>query len=133
NTGYYFQALSTVGVIQYASSNFFFQTTNYATTNFVFDLTNGWTYTADNLDGTNWTAINYDDSTWPGAGPGLLWADLRGPNSAIPEPLNTQMPLDPTTGYPYVTYYLRTHFNCTNPVAGTSLIMHDFVDDGAVF
>ena len=133
NAGYYFQALSTVGVAQYASSNFFFLTTNYVTTNFVFDLINGWTYTVDNLDGTNWAATNYDDSVWPGSGPGLLWADMRGPNGAIPEPLNTQMPLDPTTGYPYVTYYLRTHFNYTNPAAGASFIMHEFVDDGAVF
>ncbi len=133
NTGYYFQALSSVGEIQFASSNFLFQTTNYATTNFVFDLTNAWTYTVGNLDDIDWAATNYDDSLWPGGGPGLLWVDVRGPNSAIPEPLNTPMPLDPTTGFPYVTYYFRTHFNYTNPVAGASLVMHEFLDDGAVF
>ena len=102
-TGYYFKILSAVGSTQYASSNFFFVTTNYLLTNAVFDLTNTWTYTSANLDGVNWTTPTYDDSAWDGSGPGALWVDNRGPNFTgdIPIPLLTEMPLNPNTGYPF--------------------------------
>jgi hypothetical protein len=132
-TDYYFQVLSTAsGGLQFASSNFFFSTINYAATNLIFDLTNSWRYTTDNLDGISWQPQAYDDSAWLGEGPGLLWTDNRGPNPDIPL-LNTEMPQDPDTGNPYFTYYLRTHFNLADPSAATSLIFHDFCDDGAVF
>jgi hypothetical protein len=132
NTSYYFAAWSQSGASQYVSSNFLFVTTNYMTTNLWFDLTNTWTFSTANLDGVNWTATNYDDSAWDGSGPGVLWVDARGSvQSGIPEP-NTQMSLD-TDGYPFTTYYFRTHFNCTNPPAGISLVLTAYVDDGAVF
>ncbi len=132
-TGYYFAAYSQVGTTLYVSSNFYFTTTNYVTTNEIFDLTNTWTYTTQDLDEVNWTATNYDDSAWVGSGPGLLWTDVRGPNPNIPVPLETEMPLDPATGYPYITYYFRTHFNYTNRVSGAALLFTAYVDDGAVF
>jgi hypothetical protein len=133
-TGYYFRILSGNGPYQYGSSNYFFVTTNYLTTNFVFDLTNTWTYTTANLDGVNWTATNYDDSAWDGTGPGLLWTDASGsPNPDIPAPMATQMPLDPTTGFPFTTYYFRTHFSYTNLLSGVSFLIHEFMEDGAVF
>jgi len=132
-TGYYFSALSTATGSQYVSSNFFFLTTNYTTANLLFDVTNVWTYTTSNLDGMNWTAPGYDDSGWMGSGPGLLWVDNRGPNMAIPAPLTTDLPLDPGTGYPYYTYYFRTHFSFTNSLSGVSLLWSNYVDDGAVF
>jgi len=133
--GYYFAAVSKVGAAQYVSSNFFFATSNYATTNAVFDLPQPWSYTTANLDGVNWTARTYDDSAWDGQGPGVLWADTRGANSLghIPATLATEMPLDPSTGYPFLTYYLRAHLNFTNNPLGVSLLCEAWVDDGAVF
>jgi hypothetical protein len=101
----------------------------------VFDFTNTWTYATTNLDGVNWTAPGYDDSGWDGSGPGLLWVDNRGPNanpSNIPL-LDTQMGLNPATGFPFITYYLRTHFTYTNALQGVSFVFDDAVDDGAVF
>ena len=97
-------------------------------------MTNTWRYTTNNLDGVNWTANAYDDSGWDGSGPALLWVDVRsgGPDPTV-QPKNTQMPFDPSTGYPYITYYFRTHFTLTNVVPGTALGFSDLVDDGAVF
>lgn len=139
-TGYYFNALSSANGTQYVSSNFFFITTNYVTTNAVFDFTNTWTYDTANRDGVNWTAPGYSDAAWDGSGPGLLWIDARGPNGGpvpIPEPLNTLMPGDPNNAlgptYPYITYYLRTHFTFSNSLAGVTLLFTDYIDDGAVF
>jgi len=132
-TGYYFHAISAVGATIYNSSNFFFVTTNYLATNALFDLDNSWSFTSADLDSVNWTDINYDDSSWA-QGPGLLWVDTRGfPNPNIPVPMLTQMPSDPTTGYPYRTYYFRTHFTMTNSPSNPLLVFHDFIDDGAVF
>ncbi len=133
NTSYYYAALAaTIGANIYTSSTNLFTTTNYVTTQALFDFTNTWTYTSANLDGVNWTATNYDDSGWDGSGPGLLWVDSRGPNSNIPN-LNTEMLLDADTGYPFTTYYFRTHFTFTNSPAGVALQMEDYIDDGAVF
>ena len=132
--GYYYQVVSSDGANQYQSDVFFFTTVNYATTNLIFDFSNVWTYATTNLDGVNWTAPTYDDSRWIGSGPGLLWVDTRGfANPNIPMPMLTQMPANPGTAYPFTTYYLRTHFSCTNAVAGTTLVFTDYIDDGAVF
>ena len=133
-TGYYYQILSTVGGSQFVSSNFFFVTTNYLLTNAVFDLTNTWTYTSANLDGVNWTTPTYSDAAWDGSGPGALWVDLRGPNAMddISIPLQTEMSLNLDTGYPYTTYYLRTHFNYTNDLSGAAFQVEAYLDDGAV-
>lgn len=133
-TGYYYRVLSSDGVNQHTSSNFFFTTLVYANTNLLLDFTNIWTYDTDNLDGVNWTASGFDDSAWTGSGPGLLWVDTRGfANANIPIPTITQMPANPATTYPYPTYYLRTHFNYTNGLNGVSLEFTDYLDDGAVF
>ncbi len=132
NTSYYYAPLASIGSTIYTSPTLLFTTTNYVTTQALFDFTNTWTYTSADLDGVNWTAINYDDSGWDGSGPGLLWVDSRGPNSNIPN-LNTEMLLDPDTGYPYITYYFRTHFTFTNNPAGVALQMQAYIDDGAVF
>jgi len=134
DTGYYFAALASDGANQYASSTYFFLTTNYVTSGALVDLTNTWRFMTANLDSTNWTSRTYDDSAWDGEGAGLLWADFRGANGNIPVPLNTQMPTDPSNSdYPYATYYFRTHFNFTNQPAGASLQFEGYVDDGAVF
>jgi len=132
-TGYYFAALGTIGTNQYTSSNLFFITTNYVTTSTLFDFANTWKYMTANLDGVAWTARDYDDSSWTGSGPGLLWVDDRGVNTDIPVVLSTEMPGDPNTGWPFYTYYFRTHFAFTNGVSGVALQLEDYIDDGAVF
>ena len=134
DTGYYFAALGTIGTNQYTSSNLFFVTTNYVTTDTLFDFTNTWKYMTANLDGVAWTARGYDDSSWTGSGPGLLWVDDNGPNANIPVTLSTEMPEDPNNpGYPFLTYYFRTHFTFTNTVSGVTVQLEAYVDDGAVF
>lgn len=132
-TPYYYHAISVSGATQHISSNFVFTTTNYITTTDVFGLDHTWSFSTANLDATAWTSPNYDDSSWTGAGPGLLWADSRGPNSEI-SPLGTQMPLSAANnGYPFFTYYFRTRFNLPDPVPGLTLIFTGYLDDGAVF
>jgi len=133
DTGYYFNALASIGATQHISPNYFFVTTNYVTMNVLFDLTNAWRFTTTNLDGVNWTATNYNDGAWAGPGPGVLWADFRGANEDIPVPLNTQMPENNNTGYPYPTYYFRTPFTFTNDPSGATLQFESYLDDGAVF
>ena len=132
NTGYYFKAVSQVGNQRYESAQFYFVTANYAVTNDLFDLANAWKYTTANLDGVNWMSAKYDDSSWNGPGPGLLWVDSRGPNADIPS-LNTQMTLDPSTGYPFLAYYFRTYFAFTNQLSGVSFLFNTYIDDGAIF
>lgn len=134
-TGYFFRVQSSVGTQQYASPNLFFVTTNYVTANPIFGITNSWKFTTANPAGANWAEPTYDDSAWNGPGPGLLWVDVRstGPNPAV-EPKNTEMPANPSnSGYPYTTYYFRSHFVLPNLVPGSSLDFADYVDDGAVF
>ena len=135
NTGYYFAVVSQIGGNYYISSNYYFVTTNYVVTNALMDLTNTWKFTTGNLDGVNWSATNYDDSNWEGTGAGLFWVDtLRGaPNPDILAPMNTLMPSDPNTGFPFMSYYFRTQFNFTNGSKPASLIFSNYVDDGAVF
>src|SRR5438046_5883154 len=44
------------------------------------------------------------------------------------------MPADPNhNGYPYTTYYFRTHFTSANSAPGTALLFSSYIDDGAVF
>jgi hypothetical protein len=50
------------------------------------------------------------------------------------QPKSTALEGDPNNnGYPYLTYYFRTHFTVTNVVPGMALLFSAFVDDGAVF
>ena len=133
NTDYYYSPMASIGANHYTSPTYLFTTTNYLNNNLLFDFTNTWLYTSDDLDGTNWTAQSYDDSGWEGSGPGLLWVDYSGgPPDGVPY-LNTEMNLDPDTGFPYTTYYFRTHFNFTNSPAGVALQMQAYIDDGAAF
>jgi hypothetical protein len=134
-TGYYFRALSQADGREYASSNLVFTTTNYVTAGPLFELDHPWTFTVGNLDGVSWTDPAYDDTSWTGSGPGLLWVDTRA-TGPLPEvqPRNTEMPANPdNNGFPYITYYLRTHFSFPDNVAGVSLILSNYLDDGAVF
>jgi hypothetical protein len=135
STEYFFTALSTIGANHYVSSNYTFFTTNYVTTNILCDFPSVWTFTTADLDGIAWTAPAYDDSAWGGSGPGLLWANTYGfpypPD--VPEPMNTEMPLDPDTGTPFSTYYFRTQFTSTNAPGNAPLLFEDYLVDGAVF
>lgn len=133
NTGYYFRLVSCVNTQEHTSPNYHFVTANYATTNEVFGLTNSWKFTPASLDGIGWMNPGYDDSSWSGPGPGLLWVDVRstGPNPSV-EPKNTEMPADLGTGYPYVTYYFRSHFTLDHVVPGSSVALSGYIDDGAI-
>ena len=133
-TEYYYRITATSDGTRFTSPIFRFATTNYLSTNQVFDLTAAWKYSADNLDGINWTANDFEDSTWGGPGPALLWVDVRstGPAPGV-DPKNTQMPNDPGTGYPFVTYYFRTHFTNSFTAPASKLSLSGYVDDGAVF
>jgi hypothetical protein len=133
-TEYFFAAVSKIGANQYVSSNYNFFTTNYVTTNLLCDFSTSWTFTVANLDGTAWTAPGYDDSAWQGPSPGLFWTDTYGfPDPDIPEPVNTEIALDPDYGTPYSTYYFRTHFTSTNSPGNFPLLFQDYLADGAVF
>lgn len=132
NTMYFYQVQSQTNGVPLTSPLLTFQTTNYVTTNTLILLTNAWRHTESNLDGANWTAPAYDDSGWSDPLPALLWADARGANTNIDQ-LNTQLPLDPETGFPYPTYYFRTQFELASVPAGISLYISAFIDDGAVF
>jgi hypothetical protein len=133
-TGYYFQIVSASATQQYTSPLLYFTTTNYVTTNQLFDLGQPWKFATPDMTSAGWSRPSYDDSNWSGPGPGLFWVDVRptGPNPDV-NPKITQMPFDPSTGYPYYTYYLRTHFNVVNAVPNSSLAFAAYVDDGAVF
>jgi hypothetical protein len=135
STTYYFQVLSTAGSTTYASSNLTFLTTNYVTTSNLFDLTHPWSFSTANLDGTPWTSRTYNDSGWTGSGPGLLWVDTRatGPNPNV-GPHTTEMPASAANnGFPFITYYFRTHFTLANPTPDTALVVTCYLDDGAAF
>ncbi len=132
-TQYYFTMSGGGGNTEHVSSMFSFTTTNYVTTSTLFELTNTWKYTTANLDGVAWMVRGFDDSAWEGQGPGALWADTRGMSSEIPIELNTEMPSNDATGYPYRTYYLRTHFEFAGETIGSALAFQNYIDDGAVF
>lgn len=130
---YYFSAFSEAEGRRYATSNLTFTTTNYFITNQVLALTDAWRFTSANLDGVNWTEPSYDDSAWDGPGAGLLWVDVRatGPNPAI-QMRGAQMPFNPATGFPYPTYYFRTHFQAPLGTGPATLFFSGNIDDGAV-
>lgn len=123
---------STAGGLSYALP-VRFTTTNFALTVRLFDLAGVWSYSTNNFDGVNWMDPGYNDSGWP-SGPGLLWVDTRagGPNAAV-QPKQTQMPSNAVTGFPFVTYYFRKHFQFAASPAGAGLAFSNYIDDGAVF
>ena len=124
---YYYRAISTTSELSLTQACQF-STTSLLVTTQVFDLTNVWAYNTNNLDGSNWTARTYDDAPWLGQGPGLLYvensANVAPKNTALPPPFGQTIPR---------TYYFRTHFQCTNNLAGGALTLSNYVDDGAVF
>jgi hypothetical protein len=132
NATYYFQALATIGASQYTSPVFSFVTSNYVTTNVVIDLPSPWSYSTADLDGVNWTAPSYNDSGWNGPGPGILLLDTQRPLNPLIQPQGTILPPDTSTGFPFITYYFRTHFPIAKAGSGASIIMSGYVDDGAV-
>src|SRR5260221_5501640 len=97
----------------------------------IYSLSNDWKYYYFSLDGINWQAPGYDDSGW-NHGPGTLWADINGMNTSVPQE-RTQMPINPSSTYPYITYYFRTHFNYTNTLTSVTLTFSNYLDDGAAF
>jgi hypothetical protein len=136
-TNYYFNIHATNGEARseypgvFRTADYAYQTTRVP----IFELTNNWRYSTANLDGINWTAREYDDTGWEGSGPGLLWVDDRttGPDPGV-QPKNTLLPADPGNhGFPYITYYFRTHFEYSNDVNGAVLTFSNYLDDGAVF
>jgi hypothetical protein len=132
-TRYFFKIVGTTGLIEQASPVLAFTTTNYLVTTPLIGFYDPWRYTEANLDGVRWTMPDYDDSLWGGPSPGLLWVDSRGANADIPLLLNTEMPGNPDTDYPYPTYYLRTRFHSTNDTPNLALEFEHSIDDGAVF
>ena len=126
---YYFRVISRVEPNDYSTAASF--QTSPLPVGLIFDVTNSWKYSVSNFDGINWTARGFDDSAWPG-GPGFLWADSRGPNATIPLE-TTQMPTNPVGGWPFPTYYLRTHFSFGQNPVGATLTFSNYLDDGAVF
>jgi exopolysaccharide biosynthesis protein len=126
-SNYYFRAISTVGGQSLEQACQFSTLANKVSTQ-VFGLTKNWTYTTNNLSGTSWTARTYDDSGWMGQGPGLLYVE----NNAAVAPKGTALP--PAFGQSIAsTYYFRTHFTFSGNTSGMSLILSNYVDDGAVF
>lgn len=105
-----------------------FDTRGAGRTTLLFDLTHVWSYTTNNLDDVAWTQPGYPETGWQGSGPGLLCVE----NSSTVGPKNTALP--PGHGNPIPrTYYFRTHFTFPSDPAGTSLLLSNYVDDGAVY
>ena len=97
---------------------------SFAQSNIIlFPITNAWRYEQSaNLDGVNWQSPSFNDAGWP-SGIGLLYVES---NPSV-TPRNTPLTLG------RITYYFRTHFQCTNSMAGVGLFFSNLVDDGAVF
>ncbi len=134
STTYYYSVRSRHGATLETSPTYTFITTNYVTTRQVFDVTHAWRFSTANLDGVPWTTREYDDTAWSGPGEGLLWIDVRpaGPNVNV-QPKGAALPPDPAnSGYPFITYYFRTHFTATSAGPGSTLRFSSWIDDGAV-
>lgn len=95
-------------------------------------MTNRWWFTTEDLDGKAWQSPTYDDSGWK-QGNGLLWVDVRpaGPNDLV-QPKGELLPVNPSTGLPFVTYYFRAPFNYPGDPAKARLHFTNYIDDGAI-
>ena len=131
-TGYYYQITALSNGLPQVSSLFFFTTTNLTSTNLIFDFTNSWSYFYTSLNGVNWKETNFIDASWA-SGPGLLWVDTRSTPNADVEPRTTEMPQNTAAGYPFITYYFRTHFQIDDLSQLSALLFHGKIDDGAAF
>ncbi len=129
-SNYFFRAISRV------DTNELSFTSCFATTYYGFwaiEVTNVWKFSTNNLSATNWAAKTYNDTNWP-SGPGLLWVDLRAtPDPAVQPKATPLPPASNGVNRPFSTYYFRTHFPLPGSPAGASLIVSNFLDDGAVF
>jgi hypothetical protein len=126
-TTYFFRAISVSGA-QTLTSGCSFRTTNTASANtLVFDVTSSWKYTTNNQDSTTWKLRSFDDANWSGPGQGLLYIE----NNSLVTPRNTLLP--PGASPVMRTYYFRKHFAFTGSKAGVSIILSNYLDDGAVF
>lgn len=127
---FYFQAVSVWGTNIYTTNGFFSTVPFYQG---IVELTNIWRYTTNNLDGVNWQAPGFSDASWP-AGSALFYAEPSSTPNPLVQPKSTQLPMNPATQLPWTTYYFRTHFTVTNlPSPGFTLVLSNFIDDGAVF
>ena len=138
---YYYRVISTVGLDVYPSAC---GTASFTTTNAgvaqIFGLTTNWRYNTNNFDGVGWQAAAFNDTGWSN-GPGALWADRRNPvpssvtNTILNFGTGTRMPsaMQPASGYPFTTYYLRTRFVYPGSPSGVTLTFSNYIDDGAVF
>ena len=91
-------------------------------------ITQSWSYSTNNLDGTGWQAKDYVETGWSNPSPALLYIET----AILPAPTNTALPQRPGNG-PMLTYYFRTTFNVANAAAVASLTFSNLIDDGAIF
>ena len=133
-TPYYYRVVATAAAGTQTSELLTFTTLNYNAFSPILELTNSWKFSTAAQSATGWTQPKYDDSAWLGPLPALLWVDVRaaGPHELV-QPKSTQLPADPAnSGYPFITYYFRTHFQIGAATPGLSLQCDGFIDDGAV-
>ncbi len=91
-----------------------------------------WRYNQSGDDlGKDWSAPGYEDSAWP-VGRGVLGNEDG--NSTVQQLTNTVLSLTkPDDPFIHIiTYYFRTHFTVSQPVAGFSITSSNLIDDGAV-
>lgn len=132
--GYYFQAVCIADGTRHETPIKFFRTTRTVLTTEVVPLNAEWRYTTSNLNDTVWTSVNYMDTEWKGPGAALLWANASAAGSTLdPNLLGERMPNNPSTGFPYTTYYFRTRFKAAEVSPGATLSVSAYIDDGAVF
>lgn len=133
-TPYYYRVVANASSGTQTSDLLTFTTINYNAFQSYLELTNSWKYSVASQSTGDWTKPGYDDATWGGPAPALLWVDVRaaGPNVLV-QPKATQLPADAANaGYPYITYYFRTHFQVSDAASSPTLQCDGFIDDGAV-
>ncbi len=134
-TQYYYRVVATSGAQTYTTDIYTFTTTSFDTAQSYIVMTNDWRYTTLAQTDSTWTAPGFNEASWGGPSPALLWVDVRaaGPDALV-QPRNTQLASDPSNGgYPFITYYFRTHFQVTDVESNRVLKSDAFIDDGAVF
>ena len=133
-TPYFYRVVAQGSSGTQTSELFTFTTINYNAFQSFIQLTNSWKFSTKALSTALWAKSAFDDSGWGGPAPALLWVDVRaaGPNPLV-QPKGTQLPADAANaGYPYITYYFRTHFTVTDAASTPMLQCDGFIDDGAV-
>lgn len=134
-TDYTYRFVATPASGTKTSDLFAFTTTNYNAFQSLLELTNTWKFSTAAQSGSAWTGKTYNDSAWAGPSPGVLWVDVRvaGGNALIPAK-STQLQADPANaGYPFTTYYFRTHIQVASAATSRVLKGEGYIDDGAVF